>query len=182
MPIFDYLYIKLYFQDDQKLSSCYNTSCEDEFVLVKGKGTSKMSSPAKFLLQLSNKFEFEENEEADDDPINFDFLYRIATSSSKREKKNNPIRIITRISKKNEKAKESFDASVTPNQLKVLEDNKKEDLPRDNYKIDDSNVIDDKNESAVPRIRCRSCQIRHFPYPKFCRWAKEASVGSMRRQ
>ena len=166
----------MYFQDDQKLSSCYNTSSEDEFTMVKGKRTSKLSSPAKCSLQLSNKFKEltkEENEEADDEPINFDFLYRIATSSSKRERKNNLLRIATRISKKNEKAKESFDASVTPNQLKVL-DNKKEVLPRDNYEID-SNVIDDKNENAVPRIRCRSCQISHFPYPKFCRWTKERS-------
>ena len=63
----------MHFQDDKRLSSCSNTSSEDEFTMVRKKGKSEQSGGGKWYLKTSNMFEAllkKINEEVDDDPIN----------------------------------------------------------------------------------------------------------------
>jgi hypothetical protein len=164
--------------------------------LVKGKGALKLSSAAKFSLKLSNKFddgrhqdEEEENliEDLKDTTLmegvsvsqdEGDLIQDLMNNSWNKEEEWCESFIDSLLSEIIKKTVKQSKARKQKQQKKMAEKSGTCSTNSDINKIDDSNMIEDKMERAQPRIRCRSCQIKHFPYPKFCRWTKERSRES----
>jgi hypothetical protein len=190
----------------EQLNSC-NTSSEDEFTLVKGKGTSKLSSAAKCSLKLSNRFELSPKEEhevfekvgmdegAIDDGRRQDKAEGnliedlkdtiLSEGGQLYQNEGNLIQDGMNISLNKEEERcdnntESFIDNLlqeiiqkTVKQSKARKQKQRKRMAEESEtcsnnvdinNIDGSNVIEDKIESTQQRIRCRNCQITHFPY------------------
>ena len=160
--------------------------------MVSGKAKSKLSGGVKHYCKTSNMFEAllkEDNEEADD-PINFDFDddemdaterehdEKILLSEEDHSTANiksyfHPESLIesvlSEIIKKAVKQSKARKQKQRKRKVELLETCSNN---MDINKFDECNVIEEKIESTQPIIRCRSCNIKHFPYQKFCRWTR----------